>query len=136
MKIAILGTGGVGQTLAAKLSDLGHTVVIGTRNPRESLARTDPDAMGNPGFGTWAQAHSRVSVLTFAQAGAGADLLVNATSGGQSLAVLTAVGAQHLAGKILMDIANPLDFSRGFPPFLSVSNTDSLGEQIQKVVAG
>ena len=45
--------------------------------------------------------------------------------------MLTAAGADHLAGKPLLDISNPLDFSAGFPPTLFVKDTDSLAEQIQ-----
>ena len=62
---------------------------------------------------------------------AGADVIVNATSGEVSLAVLGAAGAESLRDKVVIDIANPLDFSGGFPPTLSVKDTDSLGEQIQ-----
>ena len=72
------------------------------------------------------------SVGTFADAAAGADVVVNATNGAGSLAALAAAGAENLAGKVLMDIANPLDFSHGFPPSLNPVNTDSLGEQIQR----
>jgi len=72
-----------------------------------------------------------VRLATFAEAAAGADLVVNATSGEVSMAALTAAGRDNLAGKILLDIANPLDSSAGFPPTLFVKDTDSLGEQIQ-----
>ncbi|MDG4804482.1 NADP oxidoreductase [Micromonospora sp. WMMD980] len=65
-------------------------------------------------------------------AATGADLVVNATNGDGSLPALDAAGAENLAGKILLDIANPLDFSQGFPPILSVLNDDSLGERIQR----
>jgi predicted dinucleotide-binding enzyme len=59
-------------------------------------------------------------------------MVVNATSGEVSLEVLGLAGAEHLAGKVLIDVANPLDFSNGFPPTLSVKDTDSLAEQIQR----
>jgi len=132
MNLAVLGTGMVGQAIAGRLHELDHAVVIGTRDPDATLARTQPDAMGNPPFSTWHAAHEDVEVATFANAAAGADLVVNATSGAVSLDVLGLAGADNLAGKILVDIANPLDFSRGFPPNLSVKDTDSLGEQIQR----
>jgi 8-hydroxy-5-deazaflavin:NADPH oxidoreductase len=131
MRIAVLGTGMVGQTLAGRLAELGHEVTAGTRDPAATLARTEPDRMGNPPYRDWATAHPRVRLATFAEAAAGADLVVNATSGEVSMAALTAAGRDNLAGKILLDIANPLDSSAGFPPTLFVKDTDSLGEQIQ-----
>jgi len=120
MKIAVLGTGMVGQSVAGRLAGLGHEVTVGTRDVAATMARTAPDAMGNPPYPAWAAAHPQVRLATFAGAAAGAELLVNATS-----------GTANLAGKVLIDIANPLDFSRGFPPSLFVKDTDSLAEQIQ-----
>ncbi len=132
MNIAVLGTGMVGQALAGRLVELGHTVTVGTRDVPATLARTGPDGMGNPPYPVWAQSHPQVRLATFAEAAAAAQLIVNATTGTASLAALTAAGAQNLAGRILLDIANPLDFSRGFPPTLFVKDTDSLAEQIQR----
>jgi predicted dinucleotide-binding enzyme len=131
MKIAVLGTGMVGQALAGRLAGLGNEVTVGTRDVEATLAKTTPDAMGNPPYVAWAAAHPEVKLATFAVAAADADLLVNATSGSVSIAALRAAGADNLAGKVLLDIANPLDFSQGFPPTLFVKDTDSLGEQIQ-----
>ena len=131
MKIAVLGTGHVGQTLAGRLAELGHEVTVGTRDVTATLARTDPDAMGNPPYSAWATAHPAVSLAPFAEAAAAADLIVNATSGDVSLAALEAAGRDNLAGKVLLDVSNPLDFSAGFPPTLFVKDTDSLAEQIQ-----
>jgi predicted dinucleotide-binding enzyme len=132
MKIAVLGTGMVGRTIAGALAGLGHDVVIGTRDPQATLARTEPDMMGTPPFTQWHAANSGVGVVPFADAAAGAELIVNATNGSGSLAALTAAGSGNLAGKVIMDIANPLDFSQGMPPSLNPVNTDSLGEQIQR----
>ena len=132
MKIAVLGTGMVGQSLAGRLCGLGHDVTVGTRDPEATLARTEPDGMGNPPFSAWHAAHSAVRLATFAEAAEQADVVVNATNGGVSIEVLTQAGAANLAGKVLLDIANPLDFSQGFPPTLFVKDTDSLGEQIQR----
>ena len=132
MKIAVLGTGMVGQTLAGKLAELGHEVTVGTRDVAATMARTEPDAMGSPPYAAWAAAHPLVSLATFAAAVTDAELIVNATSGGVSISVLEAVGAENLAGRVLLDVANPLDFSAGFPPTLSVKDTDSLAEQIQR----
>jgi predicted dinucleotide-binding enzyme len=132
MKIAILGTGMVGQALAGRLSELGHDVAVGTRDVAATMAKTAPDSMGNQPYAQWAANHPEVRLASFAGAAAGAELLVNATSGAASMAVLDAAGEANLAGKILIDIANPLDFSQGFPPTLFVKDTDSLAEQIQR----
>lgn len=132
MKIAVLGTGMVGRAVAGRWSALGHDVVIGTRDVDATLARTDADGMGNPPYAEWAQGQPDIRLVTFADAGEHGEILVNATSGDGSLAALEAVGADRLAGKVVIDIANPLDFSAGFPPSLSVVNTDSLGEQLQR----
>jgi hypothetical protein len=132
MRIGVLGTGPVGQTIAGRLSELGHAVFIGTRDPAATLARTEPDHFGNPPFAVWREKHSTIEFGTLAQAAAHAELVVNATSGGGSIEALKAAGEKNLAGKVLIDIANPLDFSNGMPPSLSICNTDSLGEQIQR----
>jgi predicted dinucleotide-binding enzyme len=132
MDIAVLGTGMVGRALAGRLHDLGHAVVIGTRGPAATLARTEPDGMGNPPFSAWHGTHPDVPLATFAEAAAGAELVVNATSGAAALDVLGLARADNLAGKVVVDISNPLDFSHGFPPTLFVKDTDSLGEQIQR----
>jgi 8-hydroxy-5-deazaflavin:NADPH oxidoreductase len=132
MKIAVLGTGMVGRALAARLSGLGHDVTIGTRDPAATLARTEPDGMGNPPFSAWASEHTEVRLAVLAEAAADAELIVNATNGSGAVPALEQAGAGHLAGKVLIDIANPLDFSQGFPPTLFVKDTDSLGEQIQR----
>ena len=132
MKIAVLGTGMVGQALAGRLVELGHDVVTGTRDPQATLARTEPDGMGNPPYAAWATGHPQVRLATFAGAVADAELVVNATGGAAAIPALQAAGADALAGKVVLDISNPLDFSQGFPPTLFVKDTDSLGEQIQR----
>jgi len=132
MKIAVLGTGTVGRTMASAFGKLGHEVTVGTRDPSSTMARTDPDAMGNPPYSAWAREHPEVALAAFAEAARGAELVVNATSGASSITALEAAGADNLAGKILLDIANPLDFSRGMPPSMFVKDTDSLAEQIQR----
>ena len=132
MRFGILGTGVVGKTIAVRLDGLGHDVIVGTRNPEETLSRTDPDQYGNPPFGAWQEEHPEVRLGTFAEAAAHGEMVVNATAGAVSLEALEQAGEDNLNGKILIDIANPLDFSKGMPPTLLVSNTDSLGEQIQR----
>ena len=120
MKIGILGTGVVGSTIGTRLVQLGHEVMMGSRTPQNEKASA------------WAAtAGERASIGTFADAASFGEMILNCTSGVASLAALEQAGASNLSGKILVDIANPLDFSQGFPPSLSVCNTDSLGEQIQ-----
>lgn len=132
MLITVLGTGMVGRGLAARLSQLGHDVAIGTRNVEQTLARTDSDSMGNPPFSAWQANHPPIGLLPFAEAGARAEIIINATHGAVSLTALEATGSANLAGKVLIDVALPLDFSQGMPPTLTVANTDSLAEQIQR----
>jgi predicted dinucleotide-binding enzyme len=132
VRFGILGTGVVGKTIAVRLDGLGHDVIVGTRNPEETLSRTDPDQYGNHPFGAWQEEHPEVRLGTFAEAAAHGDMVVNATAGAVSLEALEQAGEDNLNGKILIDISNPLDFSKGMPPTLLVSNTDSLGEQIQR----
>jgi hypothetical protein len=132
MNIAVLGTGTVGQTIAAKLHDLGHKVFVGTRDPAATLARPGRDVMGGQPIRLWLKEHPGVAFGTLAEAAAHGEIIVNATSGSGSIAALEAAGENNLDGKVVIDIANPLDFSKGMPPTLSICNTDSLGEQIQR----
>ncbi len=129
MRIAVLGTGSVGPIVAGRLAELGHTVTLGTRDPAATLARATP---GEPSLAEWLAARPAIALATFAGAAAGSELIVNATSGPGAMPALTAAGADNLAGKVLIDIANPLDFIGGFPPTLFVKDTDSLAEQIQR----
>ena len=119
MRIAVLGTGMVGRAVSTRLAELGHEVTVGTRDPEETRARPHHEEAAG------------VGLATFAEAAQAADLVVNATNGTVSLEVLALAGADNLADKVLVDIANPLDFSGGMPPTLTVCNTDSLAEQIQ-----
>lgn len=131
MNIGILGSGFVGTTLAAKLSANGHTVAIGTRDPAATLARTETGSMGEPPYAVWAKEHPAVKLLTFGDAAARGELLFNCTVGHGSIAALQSCAPSALAGKVLIDVSNPLDFSRGFPPSLFTSSDNSLAEQIQ-----
>ena len=135
MKIAVFGTGSVGQTIAAKLVTVGYDVMIGTRNVNNSKSRISDDQYGNQGFGAWLSSNSKVKLGTFAEAASFGDLLINATSGGSSVNAFKSAKAEDLKDKVLIDIANPLDFSKGAPPSLipTLSNTNSLGEELQKV---
>jgi predicted dinucleotide-binding enzyme len=133
INIGILGTGIVGRSHAAKLASLGHEVMIGTRDPAKTLAVGQPDAMGNPPFSAWQKDKSRVKLVVFAEAAARGEFVINALHGGAAVEALKKVEA-GLEGKVLIDISNPLDFSKGMPPSLFVCNTDSLGEQIQRAL--
>jgi predicted dinucleotide-binding enzyme len=108
VKIGVLGTGNVGRTIAAKLFELGHDVLVGSRTAKEDA-------------------------VTFAHAAVHGELVFNCTAGDKSLEALRMAEADNLADKILVDVANPLDFSRGMPPILAVCNADSLGEEIQRL---
>lgn len=136
MNIGILGTGVVGQTLGGALAELGHSIIIGTRDVAGTMAQEEPGVYGQPPFRVWLQQHPRVAPATFADAARHGETIINATNGVGSLAAFDLAGASNFDGKIIIDISNPLDFSRGMPPTLAVSNTDSLGEQIQRAYPG
>jgi hypothetical protein len=132
IKIGILGTGVVGRTIAAKLAELGHDVMIGTRDVARTMASADPGPTNQPPFSAWLGQNSGVRLGSYEESARGAEVVINATNGVGSLDALHQSGEANLNGKILVDISNPLDFSKGMPPTLSVCNTDSLGEQIQR----
>lgn len=119
--IAILGTGMVGNTIGTKLISLGHAVRMGSRTENNEKALE------------WAKNNgSLASQGTFSDAAASAEIIFNCTSGQVSLEALQLAGRENIQGKILVDLANPLDFSKGMPPSLTICNTDSLGETIQR----
>jgi 8-hydroxy-5-deazaflavin:NADPH oxidoreductase len=123
MKVGVLGTGVVGKRLAAGFAGRGHEVVVGTRTPTK------------PELEAWASnVKGNVRVGSFAEAARSVELVVLAINGNAALAALEAAGKAHLAGKVLIDATNPLDFSKGMPPTLFVGLTDSLGERVQKAV--
>ncbi len=123
MKIGILGTGMVGNTIGSKLVQLGHDVKMGSRTANNEKAAEWVKKRG-----------SKASQGTFADAAAHCEIVFNCTSGSVSLDALKMAGASNLKGKVLIDVSNPLDFSKGMPPSLypSLSNTTSVGEEIQK----
>jgi 8-hydroxy-5-deazaflavin:NADPH oxidoreductase len=131
MKIGMIGGGGVAQVLAAKLLANKHDVRVGIRNP--SAAELNKErSMAKP-LSTWQQ-ETGGKVVSFAEAAAHGDILFNVTQGGASIDALHAAGAANMNGKVLIDVANPLDFSRGMPPSLLLQYTGftSLGEEIQR----
>jgi 8-hydroxy-5-deazaflavin:NADPH oxidoreductase len=121
MKVGVLGTGVVGRTIATKLAELGHEVTMGSRERRNEKALEWVRSVGE-----------RAGEGTFADAASAGELVFNCTAGVASLEALRSAGAENLHRKVLVDVANPLDFSGGMPPTLAVCNTDSLGEQIQR----
>jgi len=120
-KIAVLGTGIVGDTIGSKLIGLGHTVAMGSRTPNNEKALA---------FTT--KHNGKAIAGTFTDAAAYGQIIFNCTKGIGSIDALTLAGENNLKDKIIVDISNPLDFSKGMPPTLTLSNTNSLGEEIQK----
>ena len=120
MRYAVLGTGDVGRTLGGKLAELGHEVRLGSRTP------------DNPAGVKWAEsAGEAAGTGTFAQAAAFGEVIVNAVGGRVALAALEAAGAEHLDGKVVIDVSNPLAFEDG-QARLSPVESDSVGEQLQR----
>jgi predicted dinucleotide-binding enzyme len=129
MRIGIIGSGVVGQALGGALVERGEDVLLGTRSPKQL---DEKRGMGGS-LRDWLDTTKQKGRLgTFAEAAAHGEVLINATSGTGALEALKLAGEKNLDGKILIDVSNPLDFSKGFPPSLTVCNTDSLGEQIQR----
>ena len=121
MNIGILGTGMVGETLATKLISLGHKVKMGSRSSSNEKAAA------------WVKKNgANASQGTFADAAGYSEIVLNCTKGEVALDALKTAGEKNLNSKVLIDVSNPLDFSKGMPPTLTVCNTDSMGEQIQK----
>jgi predicted dinucleotide-binding enzyme len=122
MKIAVFGTGGVGQTIGSKLVKLGHEVMMGSRDTTNEKGLAWVKATGE-----------RASLGTFADAARFGELAFNCTAGTGSIPALTAA-AEGLAGKVVVDLTNALDFSKGMPPAIFTSTSDSLGEQAQRLL--
>jgi predicted dinucleotide-binding enzyme len=122
MKIGILGSGIVGETLGSALVARGHEVKMGSRGATNEKAAA------------WAgKAGAKASHGTFADAAAFGEVVILCTNGGGAVEAAKAA-APGLKGKVVIDTTNPLDFSKGFPPSLFFRGDDSLGEQVQKAV--
>lgn len=122
-QVGVLGSGDVGRSLAKGFRRGGHDVMIGTRG------------VPSPGLSEWlAGDGTGVSAGTFEETAAHGDLLALALLGDIAEDVLKGVGPDAFSGKVIIDAMNPLDFSAGFPPKLSVSGEDSLGERVQRAV--
>jgi predicted dinucleotide-binding enzyme len=121
MKIAVFGTGMVGDTIGSRLIELGHSVMMGSRTSDNDKAKAFMD-----------KHTGKATAGTYADAAAYGEIIFNCTSGTGSIEALKMAGEKNMNGKIIVDVANPLDFSKGMPPSLSILNTNSLGEEIQK----
>src|SRR5262245_42542309 len=121
MKIGILGTGMVGNALGTKLVSIGHQVFMGSRTADSDAGRQWLNIVGD-----------KAKIGTFADAAGFGEIVLDCTNGANSLPALRQAGAANLRGKILIQVGNPLDMSKGMPPTLTVCNTDSLGEQVQR----
>jgi 8-hydroxy-5-deazaflavin:NADPH oxidoreductase len=133
MKIAILGTGMVGQGLAIALQAKGHEVMMGTRDVAASLANRAPSAFGLPSFGVWHKDHADIQVATFADAAQFGELLIHASNGSTAFDVLRLARLEAVGDKVMIDLSNDLDASKGMPPRLRISDVAGagLGEKIQ-----
>jgi len=121
MKIAILGTGMVGNALGTKLVQKGHEVTMGSRTANNEAAQKWVSSSGE-------NAHSG----TFRDAAEFGEIVISCTGGMHSMAALQSVGAEPLRNKILIDVSNPLQQTSNGSMILGFCNTDSLGEQIQR----
>jgi len=121
MKIGILGTGDVGKALGNGFLSRGHEVKMGSREAKSEKAAAWVKSAG-----------AKASAGTFADAAAFGEVVVLSTLWEGTENALKLAGAENLAGKILVDTTNPLDFSKGMPPRLAVGNTNSGGEEVQR----
>jgi predicted dinucleotide-binding enzyme len=121
MKIGILGTGMVGNAIATKLLQLAHQVMMGSRTANSEAGQKWLDSVDG-----------KAQIGTFTDAAAFGEIIFDCTNGANSLAALRQAGVANLREKILIQVGNPLDTSKGMPPTLTVCNTDSLGEQVQR----
>ncbi len=114
--IGILGTGAVGQTIGASLAELGYQVMIGTRDVSKTMAKTERNQYGGPPFAEWQKQHQNIKVGSFAETAKFGAIIFNCTNGSGALDALRSANPDNLKGKTVVDISNPLDFSKGMPP--------------------
>ncbi len=122
-RVGVLGSGEVGRRLASGFSSRGHDVMIGSRDP------------GKPELREWlAGEGAGIQAGTFVETAGYGELLVLAVLGTAADEAIADAGAENFSGKVVIDAMNPLDFSGGFPPKLSISGEDSLGERVQRAL--
>src|SRR5258706_998908 len=122
MKIGILGTGEVGNLIGSRLIENGHHVMMGGRESKNEKGLD------------FVKKHSSENALygTFEAASNFGEIIFNATNGRFALEALN-LAHTDFAGKIIIDIANPLDFTTTPPTLISeFANTNSIGENIQQ----
>src|SRR5215469_12866479 len=125
MKTAALGTGMVGNAIGKKLVTIGHQVCMGSRTVNSEAGQEWLRSVGG-----------KAKVGRFADAASFGEIVIDCTNGANSISALRQAGAVNLSGKILIQVGNPLDTSKGMPPTLTICNTDSLGEQVQREFPG
>ena len=128
MKIGLIGSGIVAQTLGTKLVELGHDVVLGTRDPKKLDEKKNMTGTLNEWL---TQVKNKAKVVTFKEAAAHGDILINATHGQISIEALQIAEADKAGSKVLIDVSNELDFSKGMPPGVVASQERCLAEKIQ-----
>ncbi|MBW1603902.1 NAD(P)-binding domain-containing protein [Streptomyces sp. JJ66] len=146
MKIAVLGTGAGARCHTTRLTELGHHITVGTRDPAATLARTEPDMMGTPPYRDFHTAHPGIPLHTFAGAAQSAEVVINGIDGAHAVTALTALPRAALAGKTLIDYTVPYVYQQpdqverpwptpwGVMPRLDPVDTNSLAEQIQRAL--
>ncbi len=127
MKIGIIGSGVVGQTLGAKLVELGHDVALGTRDPK----KLDEKKNMADSLGEWLARVKKARVVSFEEAAAHGELIIAAVHGQVTLEALQMANAGKLGAKVLVDTSNELDFSKGMPPRVLASQDRCNAERIQ-----
>ncbi|WP_241613066.1 NADPH-dependent F420 reductase [Rosenbergiella epipactidis] len=132
MKIGIIGSGMVGRAFSIRLAELGHDVLIGTRNPIITLGREEPDSKGIPAWKFWSLHNPEIKLATFQEVADFGDVIINATAGAISIEALSKIEKDSLKDKVILDLALPLSYSPERSPKLIYSNEDSLGEKIQR----
>lgn len=123
MRVGIIGSGQVGQTIGSGLAERGHSVMLGSRDP------------GKPEVTEWAE-RTRARAGTFAEVAGYGEMIVLATLWSGTENAIRMAGPERLAGKVVIDVTNPLDFPPNAPPRLAVGFTDSGGEQVQRWLPG
>lgn len=134
MKIGIFGTGTVGRMMAERFLADGDEVMIGTRNVEQTLHKNHPDAPESLSYKEWQDTNQKVKLGTFKDAAAFAEIIVLATFGNATANAIELAGKENFASRLVIDMTNPLDFSKGVPPAFTGTPGNSLGEQIQKQI--
>jgi 8-hydroxy-5-deazaflavin:NADPH oxidoreductase len=120
MTVGIIGSGQVAQALARGFTALGHQVKLGSRSP-EKLSEFVQELGGGASAGSFAEAAEFGEIGVLATLWSGTEHALELADAGRTL-----------AGKLVVDVTNPLVFGEGGPPTLALGHTDSGGEQVQR----